>query len=117
MRAVGVDLATPAADLPFDSLAERLKDFRLAVTGRGDASQSQVTRGGAAVSDFDAHTMESRRVPGLFAAGEALDIDGRCGGFNLHWAWASGMLAGASAARAAGAAGGTGGPGATGAAT
>ena len=43
--------------------------------------------------------MESRLVPGLFAAGEVLDIDGDCGGYNLQWAWASGYLAGKAAAR------------------
>jgi predicted flavoprotein YhiN len=41
--------------------------------------------------------MESKRVPGLFAAGEVLDVDGDCGGFNLQWAWASGFLAGTAA--------------------
>ena len=56
-------------------------------------------RGGADVSEFDSETMESRRVPGLYAVGEALDIDGACGGYNLHWAFASGLRAGRSAAR------------------
>ena len=65
----------------------------------GDASQAQVTRGGASVEEFDPHTMASRRVDGLFAAGEVLDVDGRSGGFNLHWAWASGIVAGEAAAR------------------
>ena len=45
-------------------------------------------------SNFDPETLESRLVPGLFACGELLDIDGPCGGFNLQWAWASGRLAG-----------------------
>ncbi len=67
----------------------------------GDARQAQVTRGGASVAEFDPTTMASRRVAGLFAAGEVLDIDGRSGGFNLHWAWASGIVAGEAAARAA----------------
>ncbi len=65
----------------------------------GDASQAQVTRGGAAVSEFDPSTMASRHADGLFAAGEVLDIDGRSGGYNLHWAWASGIVAGEAAAR------------------
>ena len=64
-------------------------------------AQAQVTRGGASVEEFDPETMASRRVEGLFAAGEVLDIDGRSGGFNLHWAWASGIVAGEAAARAA----------------
>ena len=67
----------------------------------GDAAQAQVTRGGAPVAEFDPETMASRRVEGLFAAGEVLDVDGRSGGFNLHWAWASGIVAGEAAARVA----------------
>ena len=68
------------------------------ITGLGDASKAQVTRGGAAIDEFDALTFESKLVPGLFAAGETLSVDGRCGGFNLHWAWASGIAAGTASA-------------------
>lgn len=97
LRVADVDPKAPAADLPCEQLAALLKDFRLLVTGPGDAQQAQVTRGGAAVEEFDAATLESRRIPGLFAAGEVLDVDGPCGGFNLHWAWASGIRAGEAA--------------------
>jgi predicted Rossmann fold flavoprotein len=101
LRAARIDSKTPVAELPCEPLAVILKDFRLTITGTGDAAQAQVTRGGASVGDFDPHTMGSRLMPGLYAAGEALDIDGRCGGYNLHWAWASGIVAGQSAARLA----------------
>jgi len=101
LRAAGVSSDTRVGDLPHARLAGLLKDFRLNVTGMGDANQSQVTRGGASVDEFDSNTMGSRQVDGLFAAGEVLDIDGRSGGFNLHWAWASGIVAGEAAARAA----------------
>lgn len=101
LRAAGVSSDTRVRDLPHARLSELLKDFRLNVTGMGDANQSQVTRGGASVEEFDSSTMASRRMDGLFAAGEVLDIDGRSGGFNLHWAWASGIAAGEAAARAA----------------
>ena len=77
-----------------------LKGLALAVRGVGDARQCQVTRGGLDVAAFDARTMEARRLPGLFAAGEALDVDAPCGGYNLHWAWASGIVAGRAAAGA-----------------
>ena len=60
---------------------------------------AQVTAGGIRTEEFNPHTMESLLMPGLFAAGEVLDIDGDCGGYNLQWAWASGYLAGRSAAR------------------
>jgi len=101
MRAAGVDSDTPAEKLPLSRLGALLKDFRLRVIGPGDANQAQVTRGGASVAEFDPHTMASRHVDGLFAAGEVLDVDGRSGGFNLHWAWASGIVAGEAAAHLA----------------
>ena len=55
---------------------------------------AQVTAGGLLTESFRPDTLESRLVPGLFACGELLDIDGPCGGYNLQWAWASGRLAG-----------------------
>ena len=58
---------------------------------------AQVTAGGIVTADFDPNTMESRIQPGLYACGEVLDIDGDCGGYNLQWAWSSGLLAGQSA--------------------
>jgi len=55
---------------------------------------AQVTAGGIVTDDFDPKTLESRIVPGLYACGEVLDVDGDCGGYNLQWAWSSGRLAG-----------------------
>jgi predicted Rossmann fold flavoprotein len=101
LRAAGVGSGTPVDELPLALLARLLKDFRLEVLGVGDAKQAQVTRGGASVAEFDRDTMASLRLVGLFAAGEVLDVDGRSGGFNLHWAWASGIVAGEAAARQA----------------
>jgi hypothetical protein len=62
--------------------------------------KAEVTAGGVAMADVEPRTLESRKVPGLFFAGEVLDVDGRIGGFNLHWAWASGQVAGMEAAKA-----------------
>jgi hypothetical protein len=101
LRTAGIGLGTPVDDLAPARLAALLKDFRLKALGMGDAKQAQVMRGGASVAQFDPETMASRRVEGLFAAGEVLDIDGRSGGHNLHWAWASGIVAGEAAARRA----------------
>lgn len=81
-----------------DSLCRAIKHFRLQVTGTGDEKQAQVTRGGADISGFSPLTLESMLSAGLYAAGETLDIDGRCGGYNLHWAFASGFTAGEHAA-------------------
>ena len=79
-------------------LAHACKRFPFEVTGTRGFEHAQVTAGGAEVSQFEPGTMQSRIMPGLYACGEALDVDGGCGGFNLHWAWASGILAGQSAA-------------------
>ena len=78
-------------------IAAGIKAFRLPVLGAMDLSQAQVTAGGIATDQFHPETMESRLVPGLYATGEVLDIDGDCGGFNLQWAWSSGALAGMAA--------------------
>ena len=75
-------------------LAQACKRFSLPVTGVCGFDQAQVTAGGLRTGEFDPQTMESRLVPGLYACGEVLDIDGDCGGFNLQWAWSSGRLAG-----------------------
>ena len=99
LEEAGLDPHAPldADDLP--ALERALSEFPLTVEGIGDERQCQVLRGGFAVEAFDPHTMESRLDAGLFAAGEALDVDAPCGGYNLHWAWASGLVAGAAAAR------------------
>ena len=82
----------PEAELR--AAAAAAKDFRLKVRGTEGFDSAQVTAGGIRTSEFDPHTLQSRLVPGLFACGEVLDIDGDCGGYNLQWAWASGRLAG-----------------------
>ena len=70
----------------------------LTVTGVAQSVPPQITIGGLAIENFD-QNLEAHAYPGLFACGEALDIDAPCGGFNLAWAWRSGMVAGISAAR------------------
>lgn len=79
-------------------ISRTLKDFRLTVTGTKGFTNAQITVGGADVSEFNAKTMESFKVKGLYCTGEVLDVDAVCGGYNLQWAWASGLLAGKSAA-------------------
>ena len=96
-RRVAEALIRSAGSTDSAALSRRIKDFCLTVEGPGDVQNAQVTRGGAAVEGFDPLTLESRLHPGLYAVGEALDVDGRCGGYNLHWAFASGLAAGRSA--------------------
>ncbi len=78
-------------------LAETLHQFDLPLWGTLGFDDAQITAGGIETASFDPHTMQSRLVPGLYACGEVLDIDGDCGGYNLQWAWSSGCLAGISA--------------------
>ena len=81
------------------SLCSQLKNWKITVTGHNGMKNAQVTAGGAETAGFYPDTLESKKVPGLFACGEVLDIDGDCGGYNLQWAWSSGRLAGESAAK------------------
>lgn len=74
---------------------------QLPVSGDRGWNAAEVTAGGVPLSEVDVRTMESRVVPGLHLAGEICDVDGRIGGFNFQWAWASGFVAGISAAAAA----------------
>lgn len=94
----GVTLETPVDNAGVEHLVACIKRFELVVIGQGDEGQCQVCRGGLRTSEVCVQTMEVERMPGLYVTGEALDIDGPCGGYNLHWAWASGLLAGSSIA-------------------
>lgn len=76
------------------SIIQILKAWKIEITGSLPWAFSQVTAGGIDVKDINPHTMESKLIPGLYFAGEVMDIDGDCGGFNLQWAWSSGYLAG-----------------------
>ena len=75
-------------------VAETLLCYRIPVTGKRGMDDAQVTAGGADCAAFSPETLESRLVPGLYAAGEVLNVDGDCGGYNLMFAFGSGILAG-----------------------
>ena len=96
VKAAGIDMARPAGALTraeLERLHNLLTGWTIPVTGTQGFDQAQVTAGGASLKDFDARAMRSLRCPGLFAAGEVLDVDGDCGGFNLQWAWSSALIA------------------------
>lgn len=80
-------------------LISAITDFRLSVKSGLSFEQAQICSGGVDTSEIDSHTMESRLHKGLYFAGELLDIDGTCGGYNLQWAWSSGATAGIHAAK------------------
>ena len=82
-----------------DSVCEGVKGLEIGLTEPLGMDSAQVTAGGVLTEYFDPHTMESKLVPGLYACGEVLDIDGDCGGYNLQWAWSSGRAAGLSAGK------------------
>lgn len=77
-------------------LAAVLKAYRVCITGTKNFDAAQVTAGGVPVHEIHAESLESVKVPGLYFAGEIIDVDAKCGGYNLQWAWASGYAAGIS---------------------
>jgi len=106
-RAIGLDTADGLLDPELARVLgasagvaaalDEARHVQLTVSGLAETNHAQVTRGGLANGQFDPATLEAVSVPGLFACGEALDVDGACGGFNLSWAWRSGEVAGIAA--------------------
>ena len=95
----GLDFERRAAEVSRDErqrLVAWLKQFDIPVSGTLGFNKAEVTAGGVALDEVDSHTMESRLVPGLFFAGEILDIDGPIGGYNFQAAFSTGWLAGES---------------------
>lgn len=83
------------------ALVRAVTDLRLPVTGLAGFGKAEVTAGGVALGEVKARDMSSKVVEGLYFAGEILDVDGYIGGYNFQWAWSSGWVAGAAAARRA----------------
>ncbi len=84
--------------LDMKTLSSVLKSWEIKVDGTKGWAEAQVTAGGIKVTEIDKETMESKIIPGLFFAGELIDVDGSCGGRNLQWAFSSGAIAGHNAA-------------------
>ena len=95
------DIKRPVANLSAkeqERIVDILTDWRFKIKGTKSWPSAQVTAGGVNTEEINQNTMESKLVKGLFFAGEVIDIDGQCGGYNLQWAWSSGFIAGQSAA-------------------
>ena len=110
VKLAGIEPATPNARLTRTErrrLVHTLTALALPVERPRGWNYAEVTAGGVPLGEIDYRTMASRVVPGLHLIGEMLDCDGRIGGFNFQWAWATGYLAGRAAARAADATGGS----------
>ncbi len=100
-KSLGLGPGQPLQSLSLEVLgraAGRVKAFSLPVEGLLGWQQAQCTAGGVPLGEVDLSTMASRRQRGLFLTGELLDLDGDCGGYNLHWAWATGLVAGQASA-------------------
>lgn len=101
LRMASVRPELPVAELSekqLRSLASLSVRFKAECVEMNGFQQAQVVAGGVDTTEVDSGTMASRLVPGLYFAGEVLDIDGICGGYNLQWAWSSGFVAGRHAA-------------------
>jgi predicted flavoprotein YhiN len=80
-------------------LLHTLLEWPLPIAGSRGFTHAEVTAGGVALAEISPRTMESRVQPGLFFVGEVLDVDGRLGGFNFQWSWASAKAAAEGVAR------------------
>ncbi len=95
----GKEFARELSNREAEELCRVVKTLEIPLTEPLGMDSAQVTAGGVLTEQFDANTMESRIVPGLYACGEVLDVDGDCGGYNLQWAWSSGRMAGLHAGK------------------
>lgn len=86
-------LACQLTEYQLKQLGEKSKNFCFPVTGVQGWNNAQVMVGGVSLQEVDPSSMASLRCPNLYFAGEILNVDGDCGGFNLHWAWITGILA------------------------
>ncbi len=94
-------IKTPAEKLSIgerEKILDILTDWRFRITGTTSWPNAQVTAGGVDTREVDRNTLESKIISGIYFAGEILDVDGACGGYNLQWAWSSGFVAGQNAA-------------------
>lgn len=81
----------------WNTLIFTIKHFPVTIIGNNGFEQAQVTAGGVNTKEINRKTMESKKVKGLYLTGELLDVDGICGGYNLQWAWSTGVIAGKAA--------------------
>ena len=95
----GKNFAQELSNADVQAVCDAVKGLEIPLTEPLGMDSAQVTAGGICTDQFDENTMQSRLIPGLYACGEVLDIDGDCGGYNLQWAWSSGRCAGLHAGK------------------
>ncbi len=101
LKETGISLHQQASQVPrklLHGLCDYIKHVSVDITDTKGFDSAQISAGGVRTAELDADTLESQLVSGLYFAGEVIDIDGMCGGYNLQWAWSSGYVAGMYAA-------------------
>ena len=101
LKEAHISLKKPAEEITKKELLQLVKQCKhmeVCVAGSKSFEQAQVCAGGVHTDEINPRTMESKLVPNVYFAGEVVDIDGMCGGYNLQWAWSSGYVAGIHAA-------------------
>lgn len=102
LKSLGFNLAGKISSLKdegIDLISKTIKKWCFKVKSLPDWSKAQVTAGGVPLNEIDIKTCESKKAKGLYICGEILDVHGDCGGYNLHFAWATGIIAGESSAK------------------
>lgn len=97
LKITGIEKQSKWEELSYEKrnlLAKNMVNFNLNITGTNSFDKAQVCSGGIPLSEINIQTMESKKEKGLYFTGEILDVDGDCGGYNLEWAWITGMIAG-----------------------
>lgn len=100
MKQAGIKPDVPAENVPaeqLDKVFDKCRSWELTVAATNSFEQAQVCAGGVSLEEVD-ENLQSLKTPGIYFAGEILDVDGKCGGYNLQWAWTSGRITGESAA-------------------
>lgn len=97
LESVNINKSQKAKDISVEQIKElvkKLKEYKVIVKSRRGFDYAQVTQGGIDTNEINSDTMESKLVKGLYFAGEIIDVDGICGGYNLQFAWSTGSIAG-----------------------
>lgn len=91
------ETASNLKEQQMQKIINTIKKFRIPVSGYNPFENGQICSGGVRTNEINAETMESKILDHLYFAGEMVDVDGKCGGYNLQWAWSSGHVAGSHA--------------------
>lgn len=98
LREAGIAPSEAVSRAAVERVFALLSGWTLPIIGILPFQNAQITAGGLSMDEFEPSTLESKLIPGVYACGEALDVNGDCGGYNLMWAWVSGITAGHNAA-------------------